>query len=160
MSGCKKIQKDVLIINLLIPLLVGGLSSLLSGNSRDFYSTINTPAFAPPGIVFPIVWTILYLLMGVSSYIIYTSGSEQTKDAMTIYAIQLFLNFAWSIIFFRFREFGLAFLWLILLWILILLMIIKFSQINKIAALLQIPYLLWVTFAGVLNLAIFLLNSL
>ena len=158
MSGCKKIQKDVLVINLLIPLLVGGLSSLLSGNSREFYSTINTPDFAPPGIVFPIVWPILYLLMGISSYIIYTSGSEQTKDAMISYAIQLFFNFAWSIIFFRFHEFGLAFLWLILLWVSILLMIIKFSKINKVAALLQIPYLLWVTFAGVLNLAIFLLN--
>lgn len=158
MSNCKNVRKDVLAICILIPVLVGSLAALLTRNSMDFYSTIRTPSFAPPGFIFPIVWTILFVLMGISCYLIYDSGSEQTKDALTWYIIQLGLNFAWSIIFFNFRLFLFAFIWIIVLWIAIFIMIRKFAKINKVAAYLQIPYLLWVTFATVLTLFIYILN--
>ena len=158
MSGCKKVRKDVLAICILIPILIGGLSSLLSGSGRGFYESVETPWFAPPGIVFPIVWTILFVLMGISCYIVYEDGYEENKQALVVYGIQLALNFAWSIIFFKYRAFLFAFIWLILLWIAIVVMIAKFYKINRCAAYLQIPYLLWVTFAGVLNFAIYQLN--
>lgn len=158
MSSCKNVKKDVLAICILIPILVGGLSSLFTSGSMDLYSTIQAPSFAPPGFLFPIVWTILYILMGVSCYLVYTSTSEKVSSALVIYGIQLGLNFAWSIIFFNYRAFLLAFLWLVVLWITILIMILRFYEINKAAAWLQVPYLLWVTFAGVLNFSIYLLN--
>lgn len=158
MEFCRKVRKDVLIICILIPILVGGISALLTSNNMDLYRTIQTPSFVPPSFLFPIVWTILYVLMGISCYIIYDSKSEYTKDAIIIYAIQLTLNFVWSLIFFNLRAFLLAFAWLVLLWVAILMMILQFYKISKVAAYLQIPYLLWVTFAGVLNFSIYLLN--
>lgn len=158
MGICKNVKKDVLAICILIPILVGGVSALLTNSSMGLYKTVNTPSFAPPGYLFPIVWTILYILMGISSYLVYDSGSEYTKDAIIIYAIQLALNFAWSLIFFNLRAFLLAFAWIIVLWVAILLMILQFRKISKVAAYLQIPYLLWVTFAGVLTFSIYLLN--
>lgn len=146
------------IVAILLPLAVGGLSALLTRGSMDIYETINTPSFAPPGIVFPIVWTILYILMGISSGIIYNSKSKDKDNALFIYIIQLMVNFVWSIIFFNLRAFLIAFLLIIVLWVLIALMISRFYKIDKTAAYLQIPYLLWVTFAGILSFAIFLLN--
>lgn len=146
------------LINLAIPLGVGVLSGFLTRNSMEFYQTLNRPALSPPSVVFPIVWTILYILMGISAYLIYESDSSEKAGALSIYGIQLFFNFMWSIIFFNLKQPLFAFLWLIILWILILVMIVKFYKINKTAGLLQIPYLLWVTFAGYLNFAVFLLN--
>lgn len=146
------------LINLAIPLGVGALSGFLTRNSMEFYQTLNRPALSPPSVVFPIVWTILYILMGISAYLIYESDSSEKAGALSIYGIQLFFNFMWSIIFFNLKQPLFAFLWLIILWILILVMIVKFYKINKTAGLLQIPYLLWVTFAGYLNFAVFLLN--
>ena len=146
------------IVAILLPLAVGGVSALLTMGSMDIYETINTPSFAPPGIVFPIVWTILYILMGISSGIIYNSKSKDKDNALFIYIIQLMVNFVWSIIFFNLRAFLLAFLLIIVLWVLIVLMISRFYKIDKTAAYLQIPYLLWVTFAGILSFAIYLLN--
>ncbi|MBR6509768.1 MAG: tryptophan-rich sensory protein [Clostridia bacterium] len=146
------------IVAILLPLAVGGVSALLTMGSMDIYETINTPSFAPPGIVFPIVWTILYILMGISSGIIYNSKSKDKDNALFIYIIQLMVNFVWSIIFFNLRAFLLAFLLIIVLWVLIVLMISRFYKIDKTAAYLQIPYLLWVTFAGILTLVIYLLN--
>ncbi|MBQ6826347.1 MAG: tryptophan-rich sensory protein [Clostridia bacterium] len=146
------------IVAILLPLAVGGLSALLTRGSMDIYETINTPSFVPPGIVFPIVWTILYILMGISSGIIYNSKSNDKDNALFIYIIQLMVNFVWSIIFFNLRAFLIAFLLIIVLWVLIALMISRFYKIDKTAAYLQIPYLLWVTFAGILSFAIYLLN--
>ena len=145
------------IIAILIPLAVGALSALFSRNMA-LYSQINTPPLAPPGILFPIVWTILYILMGISSYLIYESDSEYKESALKIYALQLFFNFMWSIIFFRFDQYLFAFIWLLILIGLIVKMIYVFYQIRPLAAYLQIPYLLWCLFAAYLNLMIYLLN--
>ena len=142
------------IISVLIALAVGGLSALLTMGNMDIYSQIIKPSFAPPGIVFPIVWGILYILMGISSARIYIKDGN-----LFYYVIQLILNFFWSIIFFNFNAFLLAFIWLVLLWIFIILMIFTFYRTDKLAAYLQIPYLLWVTFAGWLTLMIYMLNG-
>lgn len=149
------------IIAILIPLAVGGIASFLTRNNMDIYQQINRPALAPPSIVFPIVWTILYVLMGISSARIYLNqgaNSQYSPFALYSYAKQLILNFLWSIIFFNLRQFLFAFIWLIFLWFSILKMILAFYKIDKTAAYLQIPYLIWVTFAGYLNLIIYLLN--
>ncbi len=155
---CKTIKLKPLIISILIPLAVGGLSSLLSLNGFKEFESINKPAFTPPGILFPIVWTILYILMGISSYIIYMSKCENKSFLYKIYALQLGFNFLWSILFFSFKLYWFAFVWLIVLDILIAAMIYYFYGCKKSAGLLQIPYLLWVSFAGVLNFYIALLN--
>ena len=149
------------IISVVIALAVGGLSALLTAGNMDLYSQINQPPLAPPSILFPIVWTVLYILMGISEAMVYSEKQNKPKEvtsALIVYAINLFLNFFWSIIFFNMRAFLFSFIWLILLWITILIMIIKFYRIKPIAGILQIPYLIWVTFAGYLNLAIYLLN--
>lgn len=154
----KKISdKSALIIAILIPLAVGSISALLSGN-MSVYSTLNKPALNPPAYVFPIVWTILYILMGISSYIIYLSDDPDKSSALRIYGLQLFFNFGWSIIFFRFAWYGFAFLWLIILIILIAIMIRRFYKISPLAAYLQIPYLFWCLFAAYLNFSIYMLN--
>jgi tryptophan-rich sensory protein len=145
------------VISILIPLGVGIFSSLFTRGNMDIYSTINVPPLAPPSILFPIVWTILYILMGVSSGLIYTSGQKSGR-ALTIYGISLFVNFLWSIIFFNLKAFLFAFVWLVLLIFLVAFTIVEYMKINKVAAYLQIPYLLWVAFAGYLSFGIFLLN--
>lgn len=150
-------NRSSLIIAILIPLAVGSLSALISGNMA-LYSTINKPAFSPPSIVFPIVWTILYVLMGISSYIIYSSDSADKTRALKIYALQLFFNFCWSILFFRYNLYLLSFLWLVILIVLICIMIKDFYKINPAAAYLQIPYLLWCIFAAFLNFSIYTMN--
>ena len=149
-------NKAHLIIAIFIPLAVGILSSLLSGSMA--YSAFNKPSFSPPSYLFPIVWTVLYILMGISSYIIYSSNSPDKRKALTTYAIQLFFNFFWSILFFGLSQYLLAFVWLILLIILIIVMIYQFYQIQPVAAYLQIPYLLWCLFAAYLNFTIYMLN--
>lgn len=155
----KKIKPYV--ISVAFALGVGGLSALLTAGNMDLYSQIVQPPLAPPPFLFPIVWTILYILMGISSAMIWKKRSSmpaEVNKALTVYALNLFLNFFWSIIFFNFRAFLFAFIWLVALWAVILTMIIKFAKIKPIAGYLQIPYLLWVTFAGYLNLAIYILN--
>lgn len=146
-----------LIIAILIPLAVGSLSSLLSRNGLKLFDLLNKPAFTPPAILFPIIWTILFILMGIASYLVYEKGSH-TK-ALTLYAIQLFFNFFWSIWFFTYGCFLFAFFWLLCLWGLILATIIAFYQISKTSAYLLLPYLLWVAFAGYLNFAFYLINK-
>lgn len=150
-------NKSAFIISILIPLTVGSLSSLFSGNASS-YATLNKPAFSPPGYIFPIVWTILYILMGISSYIVYSSNSPNRLKALFLYSVQLFLNFCWSIIFFGFNLYLLAFIWLIMLILVIILMIRQFYIVSPIAAYLQIPYLLWCIFAAYLNFLIFIMN--
>ena len=139
-----------------IPLAVGGLSALLSGGMGD-YKVLNQPPLSPPGWVFPVVWTVLYLLMGEASYRIYTSGAD-TDSALKAYAAQLILNLIWSPVFFGLQMYGLAFFILIALWIAIFITLRRFSSIDETAGNLLIPYLLWVTFAGYLNFGVFLLN--
>lgn len=149
---------ETLVIAILIPLAVGFLSSLLSQNTSTTYETLIKPDISPPGYLFPIVWTILYILMGISSYLIYTSDSENKTKALNIYAAQLIFNFFWSIIFFRYNNYLLAFLWLLVLIMLIIAMIKSFYEIKPIAGILQVFYLLWCLFAAYLNLNIYLLN--
>ena len=154
-----KINVKQLLIALAIPLAVGGLAALLSGGMAD-YRILNQPPLSPPGWVFPIVWTILYLLMGYSSYRVYAAGKAQafTKRALAFYATQLFLNFLWPIVFFAFGWYLAAFFILIALWLFILLTLRSFTVIDETAGDLLIPYLLWVTFAGYLNLGVYFLN--
>lgn len=149
-------SKSELLLFLLIPLAAGALSSLLSGNMS--YDGFITPSFAPPSYLFPIVWTILYILMGVSSYIIYSSVDPGKGKALAVYALQLVFNFFWSILFFGFSQYLLAFLWLLVLVILIAVMIAQFYKISPLAAYLQMPYLFWCLFAAFLNYAIYKLN--
>ncbi len=147
-----------LIICIFIPLAVGGLSAFLTKDSMNYHQIIK-PDFAPPSSVFPIVWTILYILMGISSYIICSSDSTLKQSALNWYAIQLLFNFIWSLIFFNLQNYLFAFVWLIGLIICICVMIIKFYKISPIAGYLQIPYLLWCLFAAFLNFNIYLLNK-
>ena len=148
-------------ISILIALAVGGLSALLTRNSMNIYNEIITPPLSPPSILFPIVWTILYVLMGISAAMVYKEDSAPFKDrvsAISTYASSLVVNFAWSIIFFNMRAFLFAFIWLLFLLFLIVKTIIAYEKIKPIAAYLQIPYAVWVAFAGYLNFAIWLLN--
>lgn len=152
-----KIQWKNLVTCLFIPLAVGSLSALLTQNNMKTFGLLNKPALAPPGWLFPIVWTILYVLMGIASYLVLIS--EKPNDtALTVYGIQLIFNFFWSIIFFNLEMYLFAFIWLVVLWLLILKTTILFYQISKVTGYLMIPYLLWVTFAGYLNFSIYLLN--
>lgn len=150
-------NKSAFIISMLIPLTIGVLSALIGGNMSS-YPTLNKPAISPPGYIFPIVWTILYILMGISSYIVYSSNSPNKSKALLLYVIQLFFNFFWSVIFFGASQYFLAFVWLIALIYIIVLMIKQFYIVSPLAAYLQIPYLLWCLFAAYLNLAIFIMN--
>lgn len=144
----KKIFKFIL-----IPLILGSIVGLLtSGNYKD----IIMPSFAPPKILFLIVWSILYILMGISRYLI--DDKPNNYQAIKIYKIQLTINLLWSFFFFTFKWFFFSFLWIILLIILVILMIIKFYQISKISGIIQIPYLLWIIFACILNYTIYTLN--
>lgn len=149
-----KIQWKSLIISLLISLGTGAVSALLSQNIMEKYEAMYQPPLSPPGWVFPIVWTILYLLMGTAAYLIYVSGSVNSEVVLKLYFAQLAVNAGWSIIFFGFGLFLLAFTWLLLLWYLVLLTTISFYAIHPTAGKLMIPYLLWLIFAAYLNLAV------
>lgn len=154
-----KISTKKLIISLAVPLAVGGLGSLLSGG-MDTYQTLSQPPLSPPGWVFPIVWSILYLMMGYASYRIWMSGAarEERRKALLFYGTQLALNFLWPIIFFGFQAYWLAFVVLLILWLFIYLTMHLFGEIDETAENFLIPYLFWVTFAGYLNLGVALLN--
>ncbi|MGK0466691.1 TspO/MBR family protein [Clostridium sp.] len=149
-----------LIISILLAQGVGLLSGFLSMNSPSAYENFNKPSFSPPGWIFPVVWTILFTLMAVSAYRIWMKGKsgEEVRKALLLYGIQLFLNFLWSIIFFRYRLYAIAFLELLVLLVFILLTTFEFYRIDKTAAYLMIPYIAWVSFAGVLNYTIWMLN--
>ncbi len=152
-----------LIFSLIISLGVGFLSGFLVGNSSEVYMNLVKPALSPPPAVFPVIWTILYILMGVSAYLIYEADvskkeKKEKKEALKIYGLQLAMNFLWSFIFFKFNLYLPAFIWLVLLFIVVVLMIKKFNKIDETAAALQVPYALWLVFAGYLNLMIVLFN--
>jgi tryptophan-rich sensory protein len=162
MEGTFRMKKNLklLFICLSVPLFIGMLSGILSGGGMEQFNELNKPAFSPPGFIFPIVWTVLYILMGLSSYLVLTSDAPLPvrNRAMLAYAVQLIVNFFWSPIFFGLEAYLFAFFWLILLWLLIIVMIYQFWKISKPAALINIPYLIWVAFAGYLNLMVFILN--
>ena len=143
--------------SIFVPLLIGGIVGIIISKFMD-YSTLVKPPLAPPSILFPIVWTILYILMGIS-YGILKSNYKTDMDIKFIYYLQLEVNALWSIFFFVFKLRLFSFIWILLLVLLLIIMIIKFYQKNKLAGLLQIPYLLWVLFASYLNLGFYLLNK-
>ncbi len=158
MKNKNKIKKLFnLILSIVIPLALGALVGFLSGSSNGYNDFIK-PIFAPPGIVFPIVWSILYILMGISEYIISMSDSLYRNNALNIYYVQLIVNLLWSFIFFKFKLILLAAIWILLLIVLVILMIIKLKKVNMFSAYLQIPYLLWLVFALILNISIYILN--
>lgn len=152
-----KIDWKKLLTSIAIPLIIGGLSALITSGSMANFETINKPTLSPPAWLFPVVWTILFTLMGIASYLVATS-KKPNGTALIFYGLQLFFNFFWSIIFFNLEAYLFAFIWLVILWVLILITTVLFYKISKPAGLLMLPYLLWVTFAGYLNFAIYLLN--
>ena len=156
----KKADIKLLAKCIAIPLLVGIVAAIISGGGMEVFESVNKPPLSPPAWLFPVVWTILYTLMGISSYLIITSGASENQiyKAMTLYGYQLAVNFLWPTFFFNFQWYLFSLFWLLLLWVLVLLMILRFWRIDKRAAYLNIPYLVWLTFAGYLNLGIWWLN--
>ena len=154
----KKINLKTLLISIAISLGTGGLAALLTGAGSEFYSSINKPALSPPAWLFPVVWTALYILMGVSAYMIFESSCANRRQALTVYGAQLAVNFIWTLVFFNARAFLFAFILIIVLWILIIAMIAAFHKCRPLAAYLQVPYFLWVTFAAYLTWSIYVLN--
>ncbi|MBQ7124713.1 MAG: tryptophan-rich sensory protein [Oscillospiraceae bacterium] len=146
------------IVSILISLGIGGLSAFLTKDSMPIYSAINRPALSPPPELFPIVWTVLFVLMGIAAGIIWCSNGRQIDSALLFYGAQLVFNFCWTLIFFNFRAYLAAFIWLCLLLVLIGITMIKFFRIKKTAGWLLLPYFAWVCFAGYLNFMVWQLN--
>ncbi len=146
---------------LLLPLIVGGIAGYATAtNISNWYSQLNKPFFNPPNWLFAPVWTILYILMGISFYLILQSPKNRDwRKAIYVFIVQLFLNFWWSFLFFKFHLILIALVEILLIWVSIVTMILRFKLVNKTAAYLQIPYLLWVSFATILNAAILWLNK-
>ena len=151
-------KKKTYIIAILIPLLIGGLSGFLGMNGMAEYKALEKPLLSPPGFLFPIVWTVLYVLMGIGSALIYCSEDPRKERALKTYAAQLAANFLWTIFFFTFKWSLFAFFWIILLIALIISMIRQFAAIRPLAGKLQLPYLYWLLFAAYLNLGVWYLN--
>ena len=149
-----------LVYSLLITLGVGGLSGWATSSAiGSWYAQLSKPSFNPPNWVFGPVWTLLYILMGIALYLIWRLPASETRNkALLIFFVQLFLNFCWSFLFFYFHQIGFALTDIILLWITILLTIISFSRFNTTATWLLVPYIAWVSFATILNAAIYHLN--
>lgn len=150
-------NKKLWLKNILIPVILGGIVGLIISMFMD-YNELNKPPLSPPDFIFGIVWTILYVLMGISYGILDYKNLIDT-NTKNIYYLQLFVNLLWPIAFFVFKWRLFAFIWLLLLVALIIKMIIEFYQKDKIAAYLQIPYLLWSIFASYLNIGVYLLNK-
>lgn len=159
----EKIRIIPLIVNIGLPLAIGFLINKILPNIKEIYEQLEKPVFAPPAYVFPIVWTILYILMGIAAYKIYVLKYENidTSSAMFVYYIQLLLNFLWSIMFFGLRLYGMAFIELLVLICFVILAIKRFyTKGGKISALLMMPYLIWIIYAGVLNFYVWMLNEM
>lgn len=155
-----KIDIKKLVISIAIPLLVGGLAGFVTRESMMQFESLIQPPLSPPGWLFPIVWTILYTLMGISSYLIAQSGADEVEiaEAQTMYYFQLALNCLWPLLFFGLNWYLFAFFELLLLWLMVVVMIKHFAGISKTAAYLNVPYLIWPTFAAYLNLGVWWLN--
>ncbi len=149
-----------LVLALAIPLAVGGLSALLTRQGMAVFRALEKPPLAPPGWLFPAVWTILFLLMGLASYLVFAAGrgTQSGRTALWFYAVQLLFNFFWSIFFFNCGAYLFAFFWLLALWVLVFITAVLFFRISHPAGWLLAPYLVWITFAGYLNFGVYLLN--
>lgn len=154
-------QWKPIILSILVAEAVGALSGFLTREGMKLFTdAVAQPPLSPPPLLFPIVWTILYALMGYGSARIWLSTpSPDRSRALNLYAIQLVVNFFWCLIFFNAQAFGFAFFWLLLLWVLVLLMILAFDKVDPLSAKLQVPYLIWLTFAAYLNLGVWYLNA-
>lgn len=151
-----------LIISISIPLVLGSLSGLFNVSAIDgWYQTVNKPSWNPPNWIFGPVWTTLYVMMGIALYLIWKAEASAIlkKTAISLFVIQLVLNFFWSFIFFNQQEIGWALVEIIAMWVFILLTIFAFANINKMAAWLLVPYISWVSFAAILNYTIWQLNK-
>lgn len=153
----KKINIKQLLFYVIITIAIGSAPALFI-NIGDVYKSLEKPPLSPPGIVFPIVWTILFILMGISIYRIVRTDNFGVDSLKKLYFVQLIVNAFWTPIFFGLELFGFAFIWLILLLILVVIMTVKFHYIDKVSAYLLIPYIIWLIFAGYLNFSIYLLN--
>lgn len=156
----KRPEWKKLIVSILIPLAVGGAAALIANGSFKDFEALNKPPLAPPAWAFPAAWTLLYILMGIAAYLVYCSEKYpgRIERALTFYAVQLFMNFCWTLIFFNLKLYLAAFIWLVLLWAAIAGTALLFRFISKPAGWLMLPYLAWVTFAGYLNLGVHILN--
>ena len=150
-----------LLLSLILPIGLGSIAGIFTSKEiAGWFASLNKPSFNPPSYLFGPVWTALYILMGISMFLIWnTPKTELRQKALAIFGIQLFFNFWWSILFFSFHTLLLSVINILVLWFLIIYMISLFKKIKPVAAYLQIPYLLWVTFATVLNISIFYLNK-
>lgn len=155
-----RINKRLLFICVSIPLIVGTVSALLTKNSMKEFQMVSQPPLSPPAWLFPVVWTLLYVIMGVSSYLILTADapSEKIMAAIKVYAYQLLVNFLWPTFFFHFGWYLFSVLWLFLLCFLVFLMIRRFIDVRKVAGYMNVPYLIWLTFAAYLNIGVWWLN--
>lgn len=156
-------MKKKQIINIFLvftPILIGICSAILTKDMMVEYSKLDKPLFSPPTMLFPIAWTILYLLMGIAAAIIYSKEeySEYRSTGLTLHLVQLILNFFWSIIFFNMKQYYFAFVWLVILWLVVFSMIQNYKKISQTAFFLNVPYIVWLTFAGYLNLAVAIMN--
>lgn len=156
----KRINIKSLVISIAIPLLTGGVAALITMGAMQDFAALNKPPLSPPGYLFPIVWTVLYVLMGVASYIVLESdvAPDEKKRALGVYLVQLGFNFLWSIIFFTLGAYELAFLWLAVLLALVITATYRFWHIDRVSGILMLPYAVWVSFAAYLNLAISTIN--
>jgi len=154
-------QVTKLLVSIILPLSLGAIAGMFTSQSvPEWYATLNRPSFNPPNWIFGPVWTILYILMGISLFLIWKQNvSKERNRAILVFLIQLLLNFGWSFIFFYFNKIGLALVEIILLWINIVIMLVLFYRIKPMAAYINIPYLLWVTFATLLNVSFYFLNT-
>ena len=159
-NNMSKSDKKKLAICVAIPLVVGVLSAFATKNQMASFELVNKPPLSPPGWVFPVMWSILYILMGVASFLVLSSTVYKTKidKALMIYGVQLAVNFSWSILFFRFRLLGIAAAVAIILLLLTGVMILAFKRVKKISAWMNIPYLIWLCFASYLAAAVYILN--
>lgn len=150
----------VYVLNILIPLAVGGLSAYITMQGMEDFNSVSKSALNPPDYVFPIVWSILYVLMGFGMARVYLSHcpTDQKSYSVIIYGLQLAFNFCWSIIFFNMKSYLFAFIWLIILIALVIIMIYSWQKCSKLAAYLQVPYLLWLFFASYLTFCVYSLN--
>ena len=155
-----KNRKLTVALLIILPLLIGVCATIFTKDMMEEYGNLNRPFLAPPTIIFPIAWTILYVLMGVSSALIYTNESDNRNRVigLALHGVQLILNFFWSIIFFNLGHYYFAFIWLVILWLVVFSMLMNYKSISKTAFFLNVPYIVWLTFAGYLNLATAILN--
>ncbi len=159
MTKRKPDPKLVYVISIVLALAVGTVSGLVSMGGMKEFAELKQPPLSPPGWLFPVVWTILYTLMGISAARVYLANTRETRGALIFYLIQLLVNALWTPLFFELKLRLVAFVWLLLLIILVVKMISDFNKVDKTASYLQIPYVIWLAFAAYLNLGVFILNN-